>query len=69
MNTQPTTPYPADPTIASSQPGYVPANPQFKVPPIQYIQQTNVALALGPTPSLNLIPPSGQTAAYQPPTD
>jgi hypothetical protein len=69
MNTRPTTPYPADPTIASPQPGYVPANPQFEVSPIQYIQQTNIAPALGPTPSLNPIPPSGQTAAYQPLTD
>jgi hypothetical protein len=69
MNTRPTTPYPADPTIASPQPGYVPANPQFEVPPIQYIRRTNVAPALGPTPSPNPIPPSGQTAAYQPLTD
>jgi hypothetical protein len=69
MNTRPTTPYPADPTIASPQPGYVPANPQFEVTPIQYIRRTNVASALGPTPSQNPIPPSGQTAACQPPTD
>jgi hypothetical protein len=62
MNTRPTTPYPADPTIASPQTGYVPANPQFEVSPIQYIRRTNVALALGPTPSPN--PPSGQTATH-----
>jgi hypothetical protein len=61
MNTRPTTPYPTDPTIATPQPGYAPADPQFKVPLIQYFRQTNVAPALGPTPSPNLIPPSGQT--------
>jgi hypothetical protein len=65
MNTRPTIPYPADPTIAP-QPGYAPATPQFEVPPIQYIRRTNVALALGPTPSPN--PPGGQ-AAHQPSTD
>jgi hypothetical protein len=69
MNTRPTTPYPADPTIVIPQPGYAPADPQFNVPPIQYIQQTSVAPVLGPTPSPSPIPPSGQTAAHQPSTD
>jgi hypothetical protein len=69
MNTRPTTPYPADPTITAPQPGYAPANPQFDIPSIQYIRQTNVAPVLGPTPSPNPISPSGQTAAHQPPTD
>jgi hypothetical protein len=67
MNTRPMTPYPADPTIATPQPGYAPVNPQFEVPSIQYIRRTNVALALGPTPSPN--PPSGQAAAHRPSTD
>jgi hypothetical protein len=67
MNTRPTTPYPADPTVVIPQPGYAPANPQFEVPPIQYIRRTNVAPALGPTLSPNPISSSGQTAAHQPP--
>jgi hypothetical protein len=66
MNTQPMTPYPTDPTIAIPQPGYAPADPQYNVPPIRYIQRTNVGPA---SPPPNPSPLGGQVAAHQPPAD